>query len=165
MGWGGFVVRRAIRSPRSLVYSFTCLLVYEFPRRLVYGSTCLLDYEFPRRLVYGSTCLLVNRFTCLRVPASTRLRVHGLLVYRFTCLRVLASTRLRVYLLLVYRFTRLFVSPVDGVTIVRARQGGSAPAPRPRGPVRSPRGSRPEWCRRPRSYRTGFRVRAHRFRS
>ena len=128
MGWGGFVVRRAIRSPRSLVYSFTDLLVYESTRRLVYVSTCLLVY----------------RFTHLRVPASTRLRV-----YLFTRLPVYLSTSSR----------------VDGVTIARARQGGSAPAPRPRGPVRSPRGSRPEWCRRPRSCRTGFRVRAHRFRS
>ena len=71
MGWGGFVVRRAIRSPRSLVYSFTCLLVYFFPRLLVYVSTGLLVY----------------RFTCLLFPASTRLRV-----YLFTRLPVHLST-------------------------------------------------------------------------
>ena len=69
---GGFVVRRAIRSPRSLVYSFTDLLVYESTRRLVYGSAGLLVY----------------RFTCLRVPALARLRVR-----LFTRLPVHASTR------------------------------------------------------------------------
>ena len=84
MGWGGFVVRRAIRSPRSLVYSFIGLLIHAFPRLLVYVSTGLLVY----------------RFTCLLFPASTRLRVHGftrLPIYLSTFSRVDSSTGLPVY--------------------------------------------------------------------
>lgn len=108
MGRGGFVVRRAIRSPRSLVYSFTCLLVYLFPRRLVDGSTSLLVYRFTCLLVsrvYSFTCPRVYSFTDLLVYLFLRRLVYGstsLLVYRFTCLLVLASSRLRVHL-----FTRL----------------------------------------------------------
>ena len=144
-------------------------------------------YCAARNTAAAIACLLVNRFTCLRVLASTRLLVRGftrlpaylttssrvdsstgLPVYSSTGLLVYEFSRRLVYLsagLLVYRFTHLRVHAFVCVTIVRARQGGSAPAPRPRGPVRSPRGSRPEWCRRPRSCRTGFRVRARRFRS
>ncbi len=167
---------RVCCAARNTAAAIACLLVNRFTRLLVLASTRLRVHGFTRLPVYLSTYSRVDSLTGPRVYSSTGSLVYlfprrpvcgstGLLVYLFTCLLVPASTRLRSTGLLVYRFTCLLVSPVDGITIVRARQGGFGPAPRPRGPVRSPRGSRPEWCRRPRSCRTGFRVRARRFRS
>ncbi len=81
-----------------------------FTRLPVYLSTCS-----PRRLVYVSAGLLVYLFTCLRIHASSRLRVRGftrLPVHLSTCFRVDSSTGPRVYSfsdLLVYLFPRRLV--------------------------------------------------------
>lgn len=77
-------MRRAKRPPRSLVYSFTGLLVCGFRRLLVNESA--------RLLVRRATCLRVQVFTCLRICALTRLRIH-----LSASSRAGASTNLRTY--------------------------------------------------------------------
>ena len=178
-------MRRAKRPPRSLVAGFACplvrgfmrLLVCESARLLVRRATCSRIHALARlqicvlarwqgRLSADSwACSFANLRACLFAGALVSGSARPLvcksacwLVRRATCPRVHVLARWQSHL-----FTLL--PAVARVTIVRARRGGFAPAPRPRGHVRSPRVSRPEWCRRPRWCRRGFRGCGRRFRS
>ena len=66
------LTRPPINSPRQLVLSSTCSLIYLFSHLLVLSSTCSLIYLFSHQLVLSSTCSPVNSSSHQLVLPSTR---------------------------------------------------------------------------------------------